>query len=78
MHRLQGGETQLQRHLVATQLGVTVKLSPRMVLAELAGEGVEYCWVLHAKAYYCRAPLSRYEGATIPKEASQKHLLEKE
>ena len=48
-------ETALQ-HL-ATQLGVTVDLTPKFH-AELAGEGVEYSWA-HAKGYYRRVPLAR-------------------
>jgi hypothetical protein len=41
-------ETALE-HLVGTQLGVTVKLTPKFH-AELAGEGVEYCWA-HSKSF---------------------------
>ncbi|KAI2493716.1 hypothetical protein MHU86_20820 [Fragilaria crotonensis] len=45
---------------LGSQLGVTVLLTPKFH-AELAGEGVEYCWA-HAKAYYRRMPLSRKRG----------------
>ena len=51
-------ETALQ--YLGTRLGVKVELTPKFH-AELAGEGVEYCWA-HAKAYYRRAPLSRKRG----------------
>lgn len=51
-------ETALQ-HLGA-QLGVTVLLTPKFH-AELAGEGVEYCWA-HAKSYYRRKPVSSKRG----------------
>ena len=51
-------ETALE-HL-ATQLGATVRLTPKFH-AELAGEGIEYCWAL-AKGYYRRMPLSRKMG----------------
>jgi hypothetical protein len=51
-------ETALQ--YLGTQLGVTVQLTPKFH-AELAGEGVEYCWA-HAKAYYRRVPVSRKRG----------------
>ena len=52
------GETALQ--YLATQLGVTVRLTPKFH-AELAGEGVEYSWA-HSKAYYRRMPVSRKRG----------------
>jgi hypothetical protein len=51
-------ETALQ--YLGTQLGVTVQLTPKFH-AELAGEGVEYCWA-HAKSYYRRVPVSRKRG----------------
>jgi hypothetical protein len=51
-------ETALQ-HL-GTQLGVRVQLTTKFH-AELAGEGVEYSWA-HAKAFYCRVPVSRKRG----------------
>ena len=51
-------ETALE-HL-ATQLGATVRLTPKFH-AELAGEGIEYCWAV-AKGYYRRMPLSRKMG----------------
>ena len=51
-------ETALQ--YLGRQLGVTVQLTPKFH-AELAGEGVEYCWA-HAKAYYRRIPVSRKRG----------------
>lgn len=51
-------ETALQ--YLGRQLGVTVQLTPKFH-AELAGEGVEYCWA-HAKAYYRRVPVSRKRG----------------
>ncbi|KAI2505686.1 hypothetical protein MHU86_8745 [Fragilaria crotonensis] len=51
-------ETALQ-HLGA-QLGVTVLLTPKFH-AELAGEGVEYCWA-HAKSHYRRMPVSSKRG----------------
>ena len=57
-------ETALQ--YLGTQIGVTVQLTPKFH-AELAGEGIEYCWA-HAKAYYCREPLSRKRGRENFKE----------
>jgi hypothetical protein len=45
---------------LGTQLGVTVKLTPKFH-AELAGEGVEYSWA-HSKAFYRRLPLSKKRG----------------
>ena len=51
-------ETALE-HL-ATQLGATVRLTPKFH-AELAGEGIEYCWAV-AKGYYRRMPLKRKMG----------------
>jgi hypothetical protein len=42
------------------QLGVLVQLTPKFH-AELAGEGVEYCWAC-AKAFYRRMPVSRKRG----------------
>ena len=51
-------ETALE-HL-ATQLGATVRLTPKFQ-AELAGEGIEYCRAV-AKGYYRRMPLSRKMG----------------
>jgi hypothetical protein len=48
-------ETALQ--YLGTELGVTVDLTPKFH-AELAGEGVEYCWA-HAKSYNRRVPVSR-------------------
>jgi hypothetical protein len=51
-------ETALQ-HL-GSQQGVTVMLTPKFH-AELAGEGVEYCWA-HAKATYRRKPLAQKKG----------------
>ena len=51
-------ETALQ--YLGTQLGVTVDLTPKFH-AELAGEGVEYCWA-QAKSYYRRVPVSRKRG----------------
>ena len=51
-------ETALE-HL-GTQLGVTVKLTPKFH-AELAGEGVEYSWA-HSKSFYRRLPLSQKKG----------------
>ncbi|KAI2488872.1 hypothetical protein MHU86_25926 [Fragilaria crotonensis] len=43
-----------------TQLGVTVKLTPKFH-AQLAGEGIEYSWA-HSKAFYRRLPLSHKRG----------------
>ena len=51
-------ETALQ--FLGTQLGVTVKLTPKFH-AELAGEGIEYSWA-HSKAFYRRLPLSQKRG----------------
>jgi len=45
---------------LGSELGVKVQLTPKFH-AELAGEGVEYCWA-HAKAFYRRQPLSRKRG----------------
>ena len=51
-------ETALQ-HL-GVRLGLTVDFTPKFH-AELAGEGVEYCWA-HAKGYYRRMPLAQKRG----------------
>ena len=51
-------ETALQN--LGAQLGVTVQLTPKFH-AELAGEGVEYCWA-HAKSFYRRKPVSSKRG----------------
>jgi hypothetical protein len=51
-------ETALE--FLGTQLGVTVKLTPKFH-AELAGEGIEYSWA-HSKAFYRRLPLSQKRG----------------
>jgi hypothetical protein len=51
-------ETALQ--YLGSQLGVRVQLTPKFH-AELAGEGVEYCWA-QAKSYYRRVPVSRKRG----------------
>ena len=63
-------ETALQ-HL-GVQLGVTVQLTPKFH-AELAGEGVEYCWA-HAKGFYRRMPLAQKRGRdnfkTLVKEST--------
>ena len=45
---------------LGTQLGVTVRLTPKFH-AELAGEGIEYSWA-HSKAFYRRLPLSEKRG----------------
>ena len=45
---------------------MTVDLTPKFH-AELAGEGVEYCWA-HAKSYYRRVPVSRKRGRENFKE----------
>ena len=72
-------ETALQ--YLGTQLGVTVQLTPKFHHAELAGEGVEYCWA-HAKAYYRRAPLSRKRGRdnfkSLVRECTSVKVLTKE
>jgi hypothetical protein len=52
-------ETALQQ--LGAQLGVTVVLLTPKFHAELAGEGVEYCWA-HAKLYYRRKPVSLKRG----------------
>ena len=57
-------ETALQ--YLGTQLGVTVDLTPKFH-AELAGEGIEYCWA-QAKSYYRRVPVSRKRGRENFKE----------
>jgi hypothetical protein len=51
-------ETALQ--YLGSQTGVTVQLTPKFP-AELAGEGVEYCWA-QAKSHYRRVPVSRKRG----------------
>jgi hypothetical protein len=51
-------ETALE--FLGTQLGVTVKLTPKFH-AKLAGEGIEYSWA-HSKAFYRRLPLSQKRG----------------
>jgi hypothetical protein len=51
-------ETALQ--YLGTQLGVRVQLTPKFH-AELAGEGIKYCWA-QAKSYYRRVPVSRKQG----------------
>jgi hypothetical protein len=43
-----------------SQMGVTVQLTPKFH-AELAGEGVEYCWT-QAKSHYRRVPVSGKRG----------------
>ena len=76
-------ETALQ--FLATQLGVTVHLTPKFH-AELAGEGVEYSWA-HSKPFYQRLPVSRKRGrenfeqlvkdCTCPKTVLTKERIEK-
>ncbi|KAI2503418.1 hypothetical protein MHU86_11047 [Fragilaria crotonensis] len=51
-------ETALQ--YLGSQLGITVLLTPKFH-AELAGEGIEFCWG-HAKAFYRRVPVSQKRG----------------
>ncbi|KAI2512933.1 hypothetical protein MHU86_1479 [Fragilaria crotonensis] len=54
-------ETALQ--YLGSQLGITVLLTPKFH-AELAGEGIEFCWG-HAKAFYRRVPVSQKEDERI-------------
>ncbi len=76
-------ETALQ--YLGSQMGVTVQLTPKFH-AELAGEGVEYCWA-QAKSHYRQVPVSQKRGrenfkqlvreCTCPVNVISKEIVEK-